>query len=194
MENTEKDFNPQESIKLIDDMIKTAKGNIKESSFYFLLWGWIVMIGGGGHYILIKFTNYEHPHVAWSVIIIGMILSAIHGVRYKKKTKVTSQIEKIYSLIWFAFLISYFIILFFMSKINYQTTSMIFLIAANATFISGFILKFKPLVFGGIVMWISAIVAFFLSPENQLLCIPITIILGYLIPGYMLKYKEDNNV
>ena len=194
MKNEEKNFNPVESIKLIDDMIQAAKCNIKDGSFYFLLWGWIVMAGSLGHYILLKFTNYEHPYIAWSVIFVGVILSMIHGFMYNKKAKVTSHIEKVYILVWYSFLISYFIILFFMSKINYQITPIIFLISANATFLSGIILKFKPLVFGGIFMWIAAIITFFLSPENQLLSIPIIVVFGYLIPGYILKYKEDKDV
>ncbi len=194
MKNNEKNFNPVESIKLIDDMINTAKGNIKDGSFYFLLWAWIVIAGSLGHYILLKFTNFEHPYIGWSVIFVGIILSMIHGFMQSKRDKVTSHFEKVYILIWFAFLISYFIIALFMSKINYQITPIVFIMSANATFLSGVIIKFKPLIFGGIFMWIASIVTFCLSPENQLLSIPVIVAFGYLIPGYILKYKERKDV
>ncbi|MBE9468199.1 MAG: hypothetical protein IMY72_07755 [Bacteroidetes bacterium] len=194
MENNEKKFNPEESLKLIDDMITTAKGNIKDGSFYFLLWAWIVIAGSLGHYILLKFTTFEHPYIAWSVIFVGIILSMVHGFMQSKRDKVTSHIEKVYVFIWFAFLISYFIIGFFSSKINYQITPIVFILSANATFLSGIIIKFKPLIFGGIFMWVAAIITFFLSPENQLLSIPIIVTFGYLIPGYILRCKEKKDV
>ncbi len=78
-----------------------------------------------------------------------------------------------------------------MSKINYAVTPLVFLLAGNATFLSGTILKFRPLIWGGIIMWIGAILIFFLSYEHQLIISPAIIVFGYLIPGYLLRMKKE---
>ena len=49
------------------------------------------------------------------------------------------------------------------------------------TFISGGILKFKPLIIGGIACWIISIIAFFVANEYVLLLTALSIIIAYLI-------------
>jgi hypothetical protein len=55
------------------------------------------------------------------------------------------------------------------------------------TFVSGGILKFRPLIIGGICCWIIALGAFFIPGEYTLLLVAISIIIAYLIPGYLLR-------
>jgi hypothetical protein len=60
------------------------------------------------------------------------------------------------------------------------------------TFISGGILKFKPLVFGGIASFVLVALTVFIpalseSFNGALLMLAASIIVSYLIPGYMLK-------
>ncbi len=66
----------------------------------------------------------------------------------------------------------------------------IILLAAVPTFLTGVILKFKPLYFGGMVFWILGVVLFFVSREDQFLIAAVAIALGYLVPGYMLKRSD----
>lgn len=44
----------KESLKLITEMINTAKGNIQNSYIFFLIWGWLVMLASLLHYGLIN--------------------------------------------------------------------------------------------------------------------------------------------
>jgi hypothetical protein len=62
------------------------------------------------------------------------------------------------------------------------------------TFLSGIILKFKPLVIGGISCWLLAVVSVFIPMEYQLLCIAAAVIFAWIIPGYLLKanFKREN--
>lgn len=66
--------------------------------------------------------------------------------------------------------------------------------AGGSTYLSGITIKFRPLVYGGIVLWISAIISFMLPGDLQLLISAGGIFLGYLVPGYILKYKNGKNV
>jgi len=40
----DKNLKAEESLRIIEQMIQRAKGNLNNSSFYFLLWGWIILI------------------------------------------------------------------------------------------------------------------------------------------------------
>ena len=56
-------------------------------------------------------------------------------------------------------------------------------------FISGGALKFKPLIIGGVINWVLAAFSFFIGFEQQLITLALAVLLGYIIPGHMLKNK-----
>jgi hypothetical protein len=56
-----------------------------------------------------------------------------------------------------------------------------------ATFLSGIIIRFTPLLFGGITFWVAVTLCFLASPVDQYLIGGVAMIFGYLVPGYMLK-------
>ena len=192
MEN--KNLSDKESLELITEMINTAKGNIQNSYIFFLIWGWLVMIASLLNYGLLKFTSLENPEIAWSILIIGVFLSVWHGYKSGKSSQVKTYSDRIYGQIWFTFLISYFILLFFMENINYNINPLIMILVGGSTYLSGITIKFRPLIYGGIVLWISAIISFMLPGDLQLLTLTGGILIGYLVPGYILKYKNGKNV
>lgn len=56
-----------------------------------------------------------------------------------------------------------------------------------ATFVSGIIIRFKPLLVGGVIFWVAGTLCFIVSPLDQYLVGGAAMIFGYLIPGYMLS-------
>jgi hypothetical protein len=95
-----------------------------------------------------------------------------------------------------AFGISMFVICLFMSignqwKAFYPTIIMLY---AIWLFISGSILKFKPLKWGAYFNWLIAAIGFvWARTEVHLLLMAVSVLGGYIIPGYLLKrkYKQD---
>ena len=69
----------------------------------------------------------------------------------------------------------------------------ILLLAGFPTFVSGFIVKFRPLIFGGICFWIMALAVSFAGPSVAPLGMPLAVLTGYLIPGYLLKNKGKHD-
>jgi hypothetical protein len=61
------------------------------------------------------------------------------------------------------------------------------LITGIATTTTGLVIKFKPLILGGITFFIFSIAATFVSNEYISLIVCVAIICGYIIPGYFLK-------
>ena len=183
---------PEDSLKIIEQMIQRTKGNLHDSSFYFLLWGWIILTINVGQ-IILDLINYDKPYFIWFLIIPGIIATWIYGIRNGKKTKATSHLDNINFMIWMAFLACYFTVIIFMKDFNYNVAPLIFILAGNATFLTGIVIKFKPLIWGGFV-FLAGVFAYFLLPIEYFKFIsPIAIIFGYLIPGYLLKSQNKKN-
>ena len=193
MKTEEKTLKFEESLQIIENMIKRTKGNLHDSSFYFLLWGWIILIGTAGQLILKHLTDITKPYLIWLVIIPGIIASAIFGYRHGKKNNTTSHLDRINFMVWIAFFVSYALVIVFAKEFNYRIGTIIFLLAGNATFLTGVIIKFKPIILGGIVFWLGSL-CMFLLPNNYMEFIsPLIIIFGYLIPGYLLRIQNKKN-
>ncbi len=191
---TDKKLTPSDSIRIINEMIETSKGNIQDNANYFIIWGYVVLLACILHFVLLKFTDFEKPYLAWLIVLIGFIPTTIYSKRQIKKNKIFTHIDRINIFLWLTFGISYIIFIAYMSKFNYQIFPFVFLLVGNCVFMSGINLKFKPLIAGGIIYWAGTIVSFYLSLEYLLLLTFILIIIAYLLPGYLLKYKKESDV
>jgi hypothetical protein len=193
MEKEGQALTPDESIRLITEMIQHAKGNVQRNNFYFLLWGWVIVLANIGHYSILKFTAFKYPYIVWLIAIPAYIISIWYGLRNKSK-RIMTHLDRIHSLMWTAFGVCIPVLVFFGYKINFNINPLILLIAALPTFLSGVILNFKPLVWGGVLFWIFAVVSFVAPYEYQYPLTALAIIGGYIIPGYLLKQQEAKNV
>jgi uncharacterized protein with PQ loop repeat len=192
MENNEKIMTGEESLRIITEMINKTKVNIRQSSFHLLFWGWLIVACSLSEYLLFKLTDYATPWYVWFLVIPGVFVSMIYGFVTGRKEKVYTYATMLYIWTWIGFLFAA-IVLFIILSNNLQAVGpFILLLAGFPTFMSGLIIKFRPLIFGGITFWILTPVAQFAGPDIALLTMPVAIIIGYLIPGYMLKRKTGH--
>ncbi|MEM9855960.1 MAG: hypothetical protein AAF843_01315 [Bacteroidota bacterium] len=189
MESSSK-LTSQESLNIITGMIQTAKGNIKIHSFHFLLWGWVIALGNLGHYYLEVFTDYHSPFAVWLITIPAWVASFVYGFKQSKKETVKTYSDGLVMWVWLAFTFSILIIIF-SGHFGALISPLILLTAGMATFMTGIILKFKPLIYGGSSFWIFASIAFHVSSSNSLLVSALAVMIGYLVPGYLLKNSKN---
>jgi hypothetical protein len=57
--------------------------------------------------------------------------------------------------------------------------------------VSGFVLRYRPLIWGGVLFFLAAIAGVFLSGQGQLLLMVISILAGYMVPGILLTRGKD---
>lgn len=183
----EKKLSAQESLQIIQQMILTAKKGIRDNGFFYLLWGWLVIIASLTEYFLIRMEIDNHGLVWIVMMTIGGIVSGVYGKRMDKTRKVKIHIDTLMSYLWGAFLISLFIFLYFSIKANVSPFPPLLVLSGMGTFVAGGALKFKPLIVGGISFWIFAIITFLLHNQYHLPLYALAMFLGYIIPGYMLK-------
>ena len=186
----------ENNLKIIEEMIQTAKGNLSDGSIFYLIWGWLVLIAAAINYYLLIYANYENHWIAWPILMtLGGILSGIVGYKKGKSKKVNTYPERAMKYLWFAFLVVLLSVLFGMGvdgiKYSYP---IIMLLYGLGTFVSGGILKYLPLRIGGGVSWLCGMLAFNQDFPNQLLLIMIAIVASYIVPGHMLAKSKKQYV
>jgi len=179
-----------ESLDIITKMIQQAQGNVKKNSIYLILWGMVITAANVGMFTLL-WIEYPRPYLVWLISIPSWIATIYISYKQEKKTKATSHLDQVNAILWFTYGIIVFTIVVFGNKINYQLNPIILLISALPTMVSGIIIKFRPLVIGGILLWIFGIVCFLVVGPWQYLVGAIAVAAVHLIPGSMLRSKAD---
>lgn len=186
-----------ESLDIINKMINNAKNKLADDGFLLIFWGWAVIAAAMIHYITIQ-MGYDIKGWSWGIIMpLGGVFSAIYGYKQKKKEVVRTYVDVYLGYLWGAFGIGLAIMLVFMPYHGIKATYFGFMILYGiATFISGGLLSFKPLVWGSLVSFACAIISTFLGEVDQLLIISVAIFGSYVIPGHLLrsKFKSQQHV
>ena len=192
MENNEKMMTGEESLKIITEMINRTKVNIRQGSFHLLFWGWLITVCSLSEWVITNLTHYAHPYYVWILVIPGAFVSMIYGAVTGRKAKVHTYADMLYMWTWIGFLFAAIVLFIVQSDRMENITPYILLLAGFPTFLSGFIIKFKPLIAGGICFWVIAILVHFTGPSLTLLGTPVAMLTGYLVPGYMLRNKVNH--
>ena len=191
-------MNEKESLAVIKEMINRSRTNFKEQSFYYLLWGWLVVAAVLVQAALFNMGNAYH-WVVWPIMGFGGgIVSGIYGKKQGEKAGYSTHIDRAMMFVWVGFVV-YLVLVLLMSAtgvfgINGWNVSFVLIMGMYGlgTFISGGLLKFKPLIFGGIASFVL-VLATILIPSivadfnGALIMLSASIVVSYLIPGYMLK-------
>lgn len=193
------EMNENQALELIETMIHSAKKEIKDNGFYYSFWGWLVFIAALCDYTLLVFFQNENHALPWAVLMpIGGIVTGIVSYRERKKAIATkTYIDDLMKYVMIAFAISLFIVCFIMPMTAANWRSFyptIMIVYAIWLFISGGALKFKPLIVGGLINWLMAIIAFFVTYDYQLLLLAFAVLSGYIIPGYLLNKNFKKHV
>jgi len=197
----EKELTPEASLKLIRESIASSRKNFRNSSAYYLLWGWVVIIASVIQYFILRkgiadesFTQTGlFSALNWIILTLAALIIQYFIIRKQsRKQRVYTYLDRFHIALWACsgFVLMLMIFLSFMVG-SYPGPFILALIAVPTT-VSGIITRFTPLIFGGIVFVLGAIVAVFFQNEYQTLINAIIIMLGYLVPGYILRYSKND--
>jgi hypothetical protein len=185
-------FSHEDGLKTIYAMITSTKSTIGENYLYYLLWGYLVVLACIFEYILIRVVHYERHYMVWPVLMgLGMLVSGVLTFRRQKTITHSTFIGNIMSYLWGGWLVSLLIIMYFATQLqNYSLILPLTMVMYGmGIFISGGVISYRPLIIGGIVSWLAALVAFFQPYNVQLLLMIATVIVSYIIPGHMLQME-----
>ncbi|KPK86468.1 MAG: hypothetical protein AMS27_05045, partial [Bacteroides sp. SM23_62_1] len=189
MESNEKSMTPEESLQIIRKAISNSRRNLREGSFYYLLWGWVLLCASILCYFMLRYflrrEMYEDLYwkalASWLVpVMIGFIIQWIYKSRNKKQDVVRSYIDHYLTYLWVAAGIIFALMAVLSYFLGVYPTPFILPVMGLATFVSGIIVRFTPLMFGGIIFVLASIVTAFVPDMYQLIVFAVSIVFGYL--------------
>ncbi len=198
MENPENDFSPQQSLQLIDSMINRAKDKFAEDGYMYLVWGWMVFICSLLQFLLLHVFKYPFHYIVWFATIPVFVYQYYYISKKHKHQIVKTYTDYIIGYVWITFSIVMVLLGFligFLTTGEYYTHIIHILLAVYGmpVFLTGVIVRFKPLIIGGIACWILCIISTFIKNyDYQFLLIPLAMLIAWIIPGYKLRasYKQ----
>ncbi len=196
MNENEKQMSEAESLSIISGMINRAKNRFSETGHLYLLWGWVILVCCITQFVSLQYFNYEKGYQVWFLTWLAVIYQFIYLAKTKKREKVKTYTDEIMGFVWLTFMICGAVMVFILIKMKVfvAINPLILVLYGMPTFLSGIILKYKPLIIGGISCWVLALLSPLVPIEYHLLLLACAVIAAWIIPGYLLrsKYKKEN--
>ena len=198
----EKTMTPEESLQIIQKTISRSRENMREESLHYIVWGWALVLGAFANYAVLKYFLVREVYaglwwksmLAWIVVMVpAFIITSIISSRREKNKMVKTHLNRYISNIWMSAGILYPVMVFFAFKLGTYPPPLILAVTALATFISGNIVRFTPLMVGGAVFLIASIAALYVMGPEQLMIFAGAMVLGFIVPGYMLRYSKNGS-
>jgi Flp pilus assembly protein TadB len=193
----EKNLSEEESLGLINQMIRVARDEHRESGEGWLIWGWLLFIAsvlsvvfswsGMGRYIGFTWT---------AMLALGMVIYLFGHVRKQQMKKVKTYVQELLDKLGTAFFVSLFLMIAASNIRGDQSFGFgyYYILYAFWMYIHGSAIRFKPLLVGALVNWAAAIAIFLIKDFSyDMIVSAIAVLVGYLIPGYMLKAEYKRN-
>lgn len=188
MDNT---FTPEQSLKLIDDTIREAKRSFHKIHYYFLLWGVLFAVAGLISFLLMRAGSAWH-WVGWPAMgTLGGALAAVRGARDGRRQGVTTTMDRLHKWLWTAYTITLVLLLVGTVPNRVDPNPWILVLTGLPTFVTGAMMRFRPLMLGGVLFWLAGTLLFFTLQPFSSLVFSLAIALGYIVPGLMLKQEEN---
>lgn len=184
--------NPHDSLKLIGEMIMKARVNIASGAKYFLLWGWAAFLACIGQFLL-QWFGIQQAYMIWMLMPLCAVATIFMARVDDHRSRVKSFVEDGMSYLWTGLGIAFGILVIVFIRLGWEHSMPVFiLLYATGTFISGKMLKFRPMVAGAILTFIIAALAAWLPLDYHPLSGAAALLLSYIIPGHLLKKSNIN--
>lgn len=186
MENT---FDQTASLRLINEMIANAKHKFSEAdSYYFLFWGYFTLFVLVAYYIIAVYIDPEIAHFSWLLFLLGSAANFFISKKIRGEKTVITQIDKVIANLWKSFGISALTLLVAGYFIQWLVMPILLICMGIVLLAHGLIINFKAFQIGGLFCTVGALISFAIG--NQIAILPafaVCILIGYIVPGHLLK-------
>jgi uncharacterized protein with PQ loop repeat len=205
---TEKKLTEKESLELITQMIHKAKDSYHDTGWGPIMWGVIIIVCALVTWARVVF-KFSMPFDIWLLTLVAIVPQIVISYREGRAKKVKSYNDVAMDYIWISFGICLFLLIYTNSVMhkalnetfsvngtpyqrpsqffyNYQTALFLTLYGLP-TFITGGIMKFKPMLFGGIFCWVCALISLYTPGTTDLLLMAASALFAWLIPGILIN-------
>lgn len=182
---------PSQSLQLIQEMVQQARQSVQKSNFHFLAWGVLFALAGVVDHLLIQ-RGLEAHWLVWPIMgVVGGVLSGVHGARQGRRQQVTTLMDRVQMWLWGSYTVTMVLIIVAAVAGGLDPNPYVLLLTGLPTFVTGALIRFRPLMVGGMLFWVIGLVSLFALREYSSLVFAFAIVVGYIVPGILLKRHED---
>lgn len=192
-------FNENKSLEVIREMIQVSQKKLKNNGILFIVWGWVMFIHYMVMFLVRKIVLTHQLNTLLNYLIVGLVIGAILFTVYylnKQRKKVQTYIGISLRYVWIGVFICMMLINLIqfnvLHKIHFELQHPIFMVVlAFAIVITGAILRYKLIIWGGIFFAFSAYLASRFSLPTQMLIDAIAWMVAFILPGHYLYAKRN---
>ena len=185
----EENFSLEESLKLINEMILKAKNSHYESGIGPLLWGSVICICSIVTFLQIEY-NIDIGFSIWWLTFIAVLPQVYITIKSRKRKNFKGYDDTAMDYVWMSFAISIALLIHYNAHQNSGDRVPLFLILYGIpTIITAGIKNFKPMLYGGIICWLAAIMTVYTNIKADLLLMALSAVCAWLIPGLILRRR-----
>ncbi|OYZ00713.1 MAG: hypothetical protein B7Y37_09930 [Sphingobacteriia bacterium 28-36-52] len=212
-------FSEQESLQLIAEMIKKAKGSYHDTGIGSLLWGTVVSVAS-----LMSYLQREYDFTLaidiWWLVFAAIVPQVYIAIKEKNNVKAKQYDDDLVNAVWLVFGISIFGLSCYQNIVPVQTERLIaeegwtmmkhfsdgrpdevirpftpslysvyILIYAFPTMVTGMVKKFNPMKIGAIITYGLFIFSLFTESKYDMLLGSASALVCWFIPGIILRKK-----
>jgi hypothetical protein len=193
-------FDESQSIQVIKEMIQVSQKKLKNDGVLFILWGWVMFYNYILSYVLRDVVTTFQIRKGFQYFGTGLGIFAFAFTIYyifRNSKKVTTYIGISLRYVWISLIVclslTNMILFHGLKELNVELQHpILMLFIAFAIVITGGILRYRLLIFGGIVFGVLAYVCSYLSIEWQMICEAAAWLIAFAIPGHILYAKRNS--
>jgi hypothetical protein len=187
---------PLQQLQLIDSMINKARNRFSENGHLYLLWGWTILMCSLSNYLLEFVLDVPYFWMVWMITWLVLVYQIFYIRKKRRNRIVKTYTDDLIKFVWLVFVIVMALMMITIGKFSnspHHTDSVFIILYGIPTFLSGVILKFKPLIIGAFCCWTLSICCLFIPLQYHMLLLAVAVILAWIIPGYLLRnrYKKQ---
>ena len=184
-----KHLTPEQQLNLIETTLAKTRENLSHYSFDFLFWGWLIFCTALLNFIGLNYTELGvKSYFIWGVspLLGGLFVAIYHSKQSRVKTNKTHFQFFMQPL---RIVIGSVMILFSLSSFFVPIKPLFFfpVLAGIGTLVSGLVLRFRLLIFGGVLLLLFPFIALQLSDSWNMLLYGLVVFVSFALPGYALR-------
>lgn len=192
-------INETQSLLVIREMIQISKNKIKQDGILFIIWGWMLLVKSFYGYIertveipfqvnrILKYLG-----MAMALGCLGFTIFYLLKQRKKVQTYVGISLRYIWISLFVCMVLINLILFNVLGEIRFELQQPLFMVLmAFAVTITGGILRYRLIIYGGIIFGLLALLASYMNLSIQLLVESIAWTISFIIPGHILYAKRE---
>lgn len=188
-------MNHSEQLNLINDAINKTKEQLKPTSVNFIFWGLLISIMSLIHFSFpefIQITAYSSL-LYWTILpIIGMVFTIIYNIKTGVRLGYETHIGRALKLVWGVFNMAWLmLVVMAVCKKQNPVEEILFLLGV-VLLITALLIRFTPLIIGGITVLGCSILITVFPSINVLLINATATFVGLFIPGISLYLSKKH--